>query len=91
VADINQITFSNAELLELLIKQANVHEGKWALMYQLALMPGMFPVSPEEAVPGGAMLVQKAGIQRIPDGQQPPPGQSIYLDAAKVNPQKGTT
>ncbi len=66
--EINQYVFSNKELLELLIKQAGVREGRWVLMTNFGIMPGNFGSAVEQAAqqiaPGVAVVINEMGIQR---------------------------
>ncbi len=79
-----QITFSHREIIELLIKERNIHEGVWRLTIVFGLQavnfgsPGSNDVFPSAIVP-----VQKIGIQRVGDDELP---DGITVDAAKVNP-----
>jgi hypothetical protein len=59
-----------------------------ALRLELGFVAGAFPLSPNEAMPGGAVIVQNIGIQKASPpaaGQIPVP----FVDAAKVNPKSG--
>src|SRR5271169_4588225 len=82
----NQYLFSNKELLELLIKQAGVHDGRWVLMTNFGIGPGNFGASPEQVAPGVAVVINQMGIQRAP--LETPEASS--LDAAVVNPASGS-
>jgi hypothetical protein len=80
--EVNQYLFNHKELLELLIKKAGVHEGKWMLMANMGFSPGNFGPTPDQMSPGAAVIVLQMGIQRaIPE--TPP---EMILDAAEVNP-----
>ena len=78
----NQYLFSNRELLELLIKQADVHDGRWALMLNFTIGTGLSLQSPDLLAPGMSMIVSQVGIQKaqlgLPD--------EASVDAATVNP-----
>lgn len=79
--EVNQYAFTNRELLELLIKEAGVHKGKWSLSITFGVAIGpMGP--PEQPSPGVATIVNGVGIQRLADGQLDP----AALDAAEINP-----
>ena len=85
MAEINQWNFTHQEVLELLIKKADVHEGTWAISFNLQMVAGTFPISPSSILPGAAILIQGLALQRIPADQPQPPG-AATMDAAKVNP-----
>jgi hypothetical protein len=78
----NQYVFSNKELLELLIKQAGVREGRWMLMANFGFTAANFGQADDSIAPGGAMVIQQMGIQKAPQGT--PLGASV--DAAVINP-----
>ncbi|MBI4083468.1 MAG: hypothetical protein HY423_12755 [Candidatus Lambdaproteobacteria bacterium] len=86
MAEITSITWTYQELVEMLIKAANIHEGTWMPQIQFGLAAGNFGPSPPDVVPGAAVLIQKIGIQRAPEPI--PPGLNLAVDAAKVNPRK---
>jgi hypothetical protein len=90
MAEINQIFFNNSEIVEILLKHQGIHEGTWSLAFQLGFSAGAFPISPAEATPGGAVLIQQVGLQRTQPIQ---PGQVSVtsVDAAKVNPAKAVS
>jgi hypothetical protein len=77
----NQYLFSNKELLELLIKQADLHEGRWTLMANFGVSPGSIGPTPEQAAPGVAIFVSQIGITRA---QKDTP-EAISADATIVN------
>jgi hypothetical protein len=80
--EVNQILFEHKELLELLIKKADVHEGKWILMAAFGFGPGNFGATANEMAPGVVVAIQKMGIQRA-EAVTP---LEMTLDAAIVNP-----
>jgi hypothetical protein len=80
--EVNQYLFNHKELLELMIKKADVHEGKWIVMANLGFSPGNFGPSPDQMSPGAAVVVLQMGIQRA-IAETPP---QMILDAAVVNP-----
>jgi hypothetical protein len=83
----NQFLFSNHELLELLIKQAGVHKGRWILMtnfgFSAANFAANFGAAEAQIAPGAAIVVNQMGIQLAPAGTP----DSASLDAAVVNPE----
>ena len=77
--EVNQYLFTNKELLDLLIKQAGVHEGRWMLAI---ISAGNFGPSNEQMSPGAAVLINQVGIQRaLPEAPE-----ALSVDAAVVNP-----
>jgi hypothetical protein len=80
--EINQYMFNNKELLELLIKQANVHDGRWVLIANFGFGPGNFGPTADKLAPGVAIVINQMGIQRA----QADTLKEMWLDAAVVNP-----
>lgn len=83
----DQYTFTNKELLELLIKQAGVHEGRWMLMTIFGFSAGNFGPSPEQTAPGAVTVIDHMGIRRA----QADTPEELSLDAAVVNPTSAST
>ena len=84
-----QITFTWAEVAELLIKKAGIHEGKWVVLPEfmvnagvLASAPAMGGGVPLENRPGAAILLNSLQLTKAAHDIQPP----LVVDAAKVNP-----
>ena len=88
MAEITQYTLTHVELIDLIIKQNDIHEGKWALLLGIGVGTGMFGPKPEETFPGAVVTVNQIGIQRILPGAPSPGTGSVIVDAAVVNPQK---
>lgn len=79
--DATNYKFKPKELLEMMIKAAGVHEGRWSLSADFGLGPGTFGPSPEEAAPGMAIIIQSLGIQR-----EASDAVGLTVDAAEANP-----
>lgn len=75
----SQYLFTNKELLELLIKEAGVREGRWVLMATFGIAHGP---SPDRMSPGTVVAINQMGIQLA--GADTPEG--MGMDAAEVNP-----
>ena len=78
----NQYVLDRQELLELLIKDVGVGEGRWMLMANFGISAGSFGPSPDQAVPGVTIGLQKIGIQRA----EPNTPVELTLDASDINP-----
>ncbi len=78
----NQYTFKHREIVQLLIKEAGIHEGKWFLMVSFGFAPGNFGPDAEQLSPGTVVAVNQIGISKAVDGVPP----EILVDAAEVNP-----
>ena len=75
-------TFSHTELLEHLIKAADVHEGKWMLQVNFGFSAGNFGADENSVSPGAVSVINHVGISRAKDDAP----KNLVLDAAEVNP-----
>jgi hypothetical protein len=80
--DVETYSFSHKELLEILIKASNIHEGEWMLQIVFSFTAGNFGSTEENMLPGAVSVVNHVGITR----PKPDSPKSLVLDAAKVNP-----
>jgi hypothetical protein len=85
MAEANQFTVTHKQLVELIIKDAGIHEGRWFLMVNFGLAPGSYGPTPEQAVPGIVVGIQQLGIQRETGESKAALG-GVVVDAAEVNP-----
>lgn len=78
------ITIEHKDLISLLLRENEIHEGNWVLMAMIGFAPVNIGQSPtgEDASPGGAVIFQKVGIQQV---SEPTPNS---VDAAQANPAK---
>jgi hypothetical protein len=85
----NKIGFSYKEITEVLIKQANIHEGCWGIYFEFALAGGMVPFPPPNTptIPPGTVMmpaaivpITKIGIVKFDEPN------ALTVDAAEVNP-----
>jgi hypothetical protein len=82
MATANQYIVSNKELLDLLIRETKVEEGRWMLMASFNITPANVGPTQEQSAPGLAISINHVGIQRA----QPDTPAEITADAAVVNP-----
>src|SRR5215208_5845163 len=80
--EIDQYSFDHQELIQALIKQAGLHEGKWQLVVTFGLAAINMGPGPTEIVPGAAVGVTGFGLQRA----KPDSPSALVADAAVVNP-----
>jgi hypothetical protein len=75
--------FSHKDLVEILIRHLDIHDGIWAAAFQLGMGNTQVP-SPtgSEMLPAVVVTIFSVGLQRA---DKEGPG---ALDAAKVNPKK---
>jgi hypothetical protein len=80
MAEITQYTFSHRELVEILVKQQDLHEGIWGLYVRFGLGASNVGESPAQIQPAAIIPVVEIGLQKF-DKET-----NISVDAAKVNP-----
>jgi hypothetical protein len=82
VPEVNNYTFKYQEVIEALIKQAGLHEGRWQISLTFGLAAANMGPSPAELVPGAAIAVTQIGLLRaVPESPE-----ALVVDAAVVNP-----
>jgi hypothetical protein len=80
----SQINFKHKEVLELLIRHAKIHEGRWMLSVSFNFGAGNIGPSVEETNPTAFVSLANIGIAKA--SRDAP--ESLVLDAAVVNPAK---
>ena len=80
--EVSHLQFGSNELLEILIKEADIHEGKWVLSANFGVAPGNYGPSVDKVSPGILITVTHLGIQRATDDT--PVG--MWVDASVINP-----
>jgi hypothetical protein len=78
----NQYTFTHQELVELMVKVAGVHEGKWTLAVQFIFTATSGGEDADSIVPGAFAGIAQLGIQRAPVDAI----NNLTVDAAVINP-----
>jgi hypothetical protein len=78
----NQYTFKHQEVLELLIKKAELHDGKWQLGFTYGLTAVNAGPSPEQIVPGAMLGIMNVVLIKAQDDSPA----ALVADAAVVNP-----
>ena len=81
----SQIVFSHREIVELLLKQQDIHEGIWGLFIKFALNASNVGPSQTELTPAAIVGVIEIALQKFDQES------NIALDAAKVNPKLAET
>ena len=80
--DTTQLMFKPHEVLVALLKEGNIHEGKWQLVLSFAFSGMNMGPTETEVVPGAAIAVTGVGLQRaLPESPA-----ALVADAAIVNP-----
>lgn len=83
----NNYTFSHKEIVELMIKKADLHEGKWMIQVNFGFGVLNAGPTPEQIIPSGVVGIQSLGIQKA----QPDSPAILTVDAAEVNPASTVT
>jgi hypothetical protein len=80
-----QIAFKHSELVELLIKKQDIHEGIWGLYIKFGLSASNVGPTEAELMPAAILGVLEIGLQKFEKES------NLALDAAKVNPKKSAS
>ncbi len=75
-----QFVFTHREIVELLLKKQEIHEGIWGLYVRFGLKAANVGSSPADQLPAAIVPVLEIGLQR---GKEEG---ALFVDAAKVNP-----
>ncbi len=86
MAEAKQYTVTLNEIVELIIKKIDIHDGQWNLLLGLQVGVGKFGPTPEQTFPGASVAISQVGIQRVEPGTPIDGPGVIVVDAAKVNP-----
>jgi hypothetical protein len=82
MAEPTEIMFNHKELVELMIKKQNIHEGIWMVSVKFGMQATNFGVAPDgsDILPTAMLPVMAIGIHRADKMN------NIAVDAALVNP-----
>lgn len=79
--EVKTLKYSLKEVSEMLVKQTEIHEGHWGLIFQFGLAAANVTTGPDESMsPAAIVTVLGMALQRF---DQP---NSMTVDAAKINP-----
>jgi hypothetical protein len=84
--EVQTYSFNHKELLEILIRASNIHEGTWMLQMNFGFTAGNFGPNDENVLPGIVSVVNNIGITRAPENAP----KALVVDAAEVNPLTST-
>jgi hypothetical protein len=79
-----EVNFSHREIVEMLIKKQDLHEGIWGLSVRFNFVATNVGPSPAEVNPAGVISILQIGIHKMELES------NLALDAAKVNPKPQT-
>ena len=82
MAEPTQYGFDLKEVATALIREQKIHEGKWAVLFDLNLAGGIFGITAADALPGAFMQIKRVLLA------QPDPAmyEKFIVDASVVNP-----
>jgi len=80
MAEATKYAFSHKEVVEALIKQQGLHEGKWALQIEFGIAAGNIGPGPDELNPAAIIPVVNIGLLKTEEIT------NIAVDASVVNP-----
>jgi len=79
-----QIVFKHKELVEILVKAQNIHDGIWGLFIRFGIGASNVGASEADLNPAAIVPVLEIGLQKFEKET------NLSVDAAKVNPLKET-
>ena len=82
MAEATQFSISWPEVTTLLIKELQIHEGRWVAVIELAFTAGMIGQSQADSRPGAMILANGLRLSKADAGTPP----HLVVDAAEVNP-----
>jgi hypothetical protein len=80
MAEITQMAFKHVEIVEMLIKKQQIHEGIWGLFIKFGIAASNVGATEAELNPAAIIPVLEIGLQKFEKET------NLSLDAAKVNP-----
>ncbi len=92
MSEIEAYTFSHKELVAMMIKEQNIHDGFWELTVSFSLsaqnliflppgnLPQRDPLPTDDASPAAIVSITRLGIRKV--AKDAP----LAVDAAKINP-----
>lgn len=83
MAEVSQYNFALKEVTTALIKQQDIHEGKWAVGFEFNLAAGNAGASLADVRPSAIVGIAGLILVRAKDGEPPVP---FLVDAAEINP-----
>ena len=76
----DKFVFEYKEIVELLIKKEDIHEGLWTINLDLSLKGANMGPSDEQLVPVAMIAILRIGIQRVEEKT------NLTVDSSEVNP-----
>ena len=80
----NQYSVTNKELVELIIRKAEIRDGRWMLSVNLGFSPGNFGPTPDQVSPGVIVGITSIGITRVTPEMNA--SETLTVDAAALYP-----
>ena len=82
MGEVQTFTLNYKEVVEVLIKHQDLHEGIWQLYIEFGLGAANIPTGENQLSPAAIIPINKIGLKRVEAVN------SLALDASKVNPMK---
>jgi hypothetical protein len=83
MATVTQYEISLLELTKTLLKQADIHEGRWLVGFSLGFAGGMVGPTTEDSWPSALVQIRGVTLVRQEEGT---PVSPLMVDAAGENP-----
>ncbi len=80
MAESTQIAFKHTEIVELLLKKQDIHEGIWGLFIKFGLGASNVGPTDSDLNPAAIIAILEIGLQKFEKET------NISVDASKVNP-----
>lgn len=84
MAEVVQFNFRLKEVTEILVKYQGIHEGLWAVTFNLNLGAGLMGPTKDEAYPSAMMQIIGVALGRVEEKDLE--GNPAAIDASIVNP-----
>jgi hypothetical protein len=82
MVEVTQLSFTWVEIAEMLVKKADIHEGKWLVTAEMSINAGILGATPTDSKPGVVVLLNRLQLVKAETGAP----ESLVVDAAKLNP-----
>lgn len=77
-----QFKLQNTDVIKLILKENNIRNGRWTVMFDFGIGPGSFGPEPGKIFPGLMVGIQGIGITEVEPGVQVP--ETLVVDASKI-------
>lgn len=78
--EVQNVTFTFAEVAKALIRQSDIHEGLWGIYIEFGIAAANIGPSPDKLSPAAVVPIAKIGLQKFDKPN------NLTVDAAEANP-----